>query len=83
MDRVIGIINDLGMIKNVMSNPAQALSDMIKSNPKYQEFQALPEEAQKYINENGGDAEMAFRKFAQANGVNPDAFIGLVSKFTG
>lgn len=81
MSRIAGIINDVGTISNVMVNPLQAARDMIESNPKYQSFKELPDIAQKYVNDNGGDAEGAFRKFAQENGVNPDTFIGLIGRF--
>jgi hypothetical protein len=38
------------------------------------------EEAEKYIQENGGDVETAFRKYADQNGVSAENIIQLFKK---
>ena len=78
---IAGLLNDLSGAYNLATNPAGALKAMIQNNPKYQEYKQLPDDAQRYIDENGGDPEKAFRKFAMANGINPDSFIGIVQRF--
>ena len=56
---------------------------MIQNNPKYKQFQGVTEEAEKYINANGGDPETAFRKFAADNGMDADGVMGMIKQFMG
>ena len=80
---IAGILNDLAGAYDLMTNPVGALKTMMSNNPKYQMFQSLPEQAEKYVHENGGDPETAFRRFAEENGVNADSFAGILKKFFG
>jgi hypothetical protein len=73
-----GLLNDLSGAYDLMTNPVGAMKTMLMNNPKYQQFQKIPEDVEKYVNANGGDPETAFRRFAEQNGVNADSFMGIV-----
>ena len=59
-----------GMLKN-MGNPQALISQMVNNNPNMAEIQKL-------IQQNGGDAEKAFRNKAQELGVDPDEIINIL-----
>ena len=77
--------NNLGAMINMFTstvkmakNPQIALQTLIQNNPG---IQKAAEEAERYINEEcGGDAERAFRKFADQNGVSGDNIIQMFRK---
>lgn len=54
----------MGMLK-ACGNPQMMLNQMLGNNPQYQQ-------AMKYIQENGGDAQKAFYKMSQEMGVDPN-----------
>jgi hypothetical protein len=58
-------------------NPALALQTLVENNPN---MQTAIDSAQKYIEECGGDAETAFRKFADQNGVSAENILQMFRK---
>ena len=78
---ISSLINDISGACSVMTNPVGAIQNLIQNNPKYQELKGIPEQAQKYVEENGGNPEDAFRQYASSMGINPDNFIGIVQRF--
>ena len=52
------------------SNPQMALTQMMKNNPAFAQ-------AQKLIEENGGDAKTAFYKLAEKQGVDPNQILNM------
>ena len=55
------------MLKNA-GNPQAMINQMIRSNPQIQE-------AQKIIDQNGGDPKATFYRLAQEKGVDPNEII--------
>ena len=66
------VINKFTSTIKMSKNPALALQTLMQNNPQ---IQNAVEQAEKYINECGGDPERAFRKFADQNGVSGDNII--------
>lgn len=49
-------------------NPQMMLNQMLGNNPAYKQVM-------NYVNENGGDAQVAFYKMAQEKGVDPNEIL--------
>lgn len=62
-------INKFTSTVKMSKDPGLALQTLIQNNPN---IQSAYDNAQKYINECGGDPERAFRKFADQNGVSAE-----------
>lgn len=72
------MINKFTSTVKMAKNPGLALQTLMQNNPAVQK---AVEEAERYINEEcGGDAERAFRKFADQNGVSGDNIIQMFKK---
>ena len=72
------MINKFTSTVKMSKNPALALQTLMQNNPAVQK---AVEEAERYINEEcGGDAERAFRKFADQNGVSGENIIQMFKK---
>ena len=72
------MINKFTSTVKMSKSPALALQTLMQNNPAVQK---AVEEAERYINEEcGGDAERAFRKFADQNGVSGDNIIQMFKK---
>lgn len=72
------LINKFTSTVKMAKNPAIALQTLMQNNPS---IQRAVENAERYINEEcGGDAEMAFRKYADQNGVSGDNIIQMFRK---
>lgn len=65
-------INKFTSTFKMAKNPAIALQTLVDNNPG---MQKAVEDAQRYIEQCGGDPETAFRKFADQNGVSADNII--------
>ncbi len=70
-------INKFTSTIKMAKNPSIALQTLINNNPN---IQGAVDNAQKYIEECGGDPETAFRKFADQNGVSADNIIQMFMK---
>ena len=72
------LINTFTSTIRMAKNPALALQTLMQNNPQ---IKKAAEDAERYINEEcGGDAETAFRKFADQNGVSGDNIIQMFRK---
>lgn len=70
-------INKFTSTIKMSKNPALALQTMIDNNPN---MKSAVENAQKYIEQCGGDPETAFRKFADQNGVSAENIIQMLKQ---
>ena len=61
-------INQIKQMWQMLNGNPQAISKMMESNPNVQAAKQL-------IEENGGDAEKAFREMAKKMGIDADEFI--------
>ena len=66
------MINKFTSTVKMSKNPAIALQTLMQNNP---DIQKAVQEAEKYMNECGGDAETAFRKYADQNGISAENII--------
>ena len=66
------MINKFTSTVKMSKNPQIALQTLMQNNPNEQRAM---QEAEKYVNECGGDAETAFRKFADQNGISAENII--------
>ena len=64
----------VGTLK-VMKNPQMALQSIIQSNPKYQQYESLMDDVNKYVERHGGDPESACRQLASEYGVDINALM--------
>lgn len=71
------MINKFTSTVKMSKNPAIAFQTLMQNNPN---MQSAVEDAQRYIDECGGDPERAFRKFADQNGVSADNIIQMFRK---
>ena len=71
------LINSFTSTVKMANNPALALQTLMDNNP---EVKKAMEQAEKYIQENGGDVETAFRKYADQNGVSAENIIQMFKK---
>ena len=71
------LINKFTSTIKMAKNPALALQTMIDNNPN---MQSAVDNAQKYIEECGGDPERAFRKYADQNGVSAENILQMFRK---
>lgn len=71
------LINKFTSTVKMSKNPALALQTLVENNPN---MQTAIDSAQKYIEECGGDAETAFRKFADQNGVSAENILQMFRK---
>ena len=76
-NNLAALINTFTSTMKMAKNPALALQTMMNNNPA---MQKAVEDAQKYIEENGGDAQSCFYKFADQNGVSGDNIIQMLKK---
>lgn len=76
-NNLAAMINMFTSTVKMSNNPALALQTLIDNNP---EVKKAMEQAEKYIQENGGDVETAFRKYADQNGVSAENIIQLFKK---
>jgi len=76
-NNLAALINTFTSTVKMTSNPALALQTLMQNNPNVKK---AAEEAEKYIQENGGDVETAFRKYADQNGVSAENIIQLFKK---
>lgn len=65
-------INKFTSTVKMSKNPALALQTLMQNNP---DIQKAVQEAEKYMNECGGDPETAFRKYADQNGISAENII--------
>lgn len=65
-------INKFTSTVKMSKNPAIALQTLMQNNP---DIQKAVQEAEKYMNECGGDPETAFRKYADQNGISAENII--------
>ena len=66
------MINKFTSTVKMSKNPALALQTLMQNNP---DIQKAVQEAEKYMNECGVDAETAFRKYADQNGISAENII--------
>lgn len=76
-NNLAALINTFTSTVKMCNNPALALQTLMDNNP---EVKKAMEQAEKYIQENGGDVEVAFRKYADQNGVSAENIIQLFKK---
>lgn len=76
-NNLAAMINTFTSTVKMAKNPAIALQTLMENNP---EIKGAVEEAQKYIEECGGNPETAFRKFADKNGVSADNILQMFKK---
>lgn len=75
-NKLSSMMQQLSPIKNMFnavkmaSNPQMALSQMMKNNPAFAQ-------AQKLIEQNGGDAKTAFYKLAEQQGIDPNQILNM------
>lgn len=65
-------INKFTSTVKMSKNPALALQTLMQNNP---DIQKAVQDAEKYMNECGCDAETAFRKYAEQNGISAENII--------
>lgn len=76
-NNLAALINTFTSTVKMSNNPALALQTLMDNNPN---VKRAMEQAEKYIEENGGDVETAFRKYADQNGVSAENIIQLFKK---
>ena len=76
-NNLAAMINTFTSTMKMAKNPALALQTMMDNNPT---IQKAVEDAQKYVEANGGDVEGAFRKFTDQNGISGDNIIQMFKK---
>ena len=76
-NNLAAMINTFTSTMKMAKNPAIALQTMMNNNPA---IQKAVEDAQKYVEENGGDVEKAYRRFTDQNGVCGDDIIQMFKK---
>lgn len=76
-NNLAAMINMFTSTVKMSNNPALALQTLMDNNPN---VKRAMEQAEKYIEENGGDVETAFRKYADQNGVSAENIIQLFKK---
>lgn len=64
------ILNLFGVLKGSV-DPSSAIQEMAKTNPQIKQ-------AMDYINANGGDAQSAFYKLANQNGIDPNKILNMI-----
>ena len=71
------MINTFTSTVKMAKDPQIALQTLMQNNPN---IKGAVEQAEKYIQENGGNAEAAFRKYADENGVSAENILQLFRK---
>ena len=76
-NNLAAMINTFTSTVKMAQNPQSALQTLMQNNPNVKKAM---EEAEKYIQENGGDVETAFRKYADQNGISAENILQLFRK---
>ena len=76
-NNLAAMINTFTSTVKMAQNPQIALQTLMQNNPNVKKAM---EEAEKYIQENGGDVETAFRKYADQNGISAENILQLFRK---